>query len=140
MTRRSTLGLVVVVLFNVVNLAGAVYAAALGETLHAALHAALLLPGAYALWRLVPARDGRSRWPGRTAVAPAGADELPDRLTRLADSVDAVALEVERIGEGQRFATRVLTERDAPRVPGASGDAAPVERAGRDAAVPTQRA
>lgn len=36
--------------------------------------------------------------------------ELWERLTRLEQSVDSVAIEVERIGEGQRFVTRVLAE------------------------------
>lgn len=39
--------------------------------------------------------------------------ELMDRLTRLDHAVDSIAVEVERIGEGQRFVTRVLAERPA---------------------------
>jgi hypothetical protein len=34
--------------------------------------------------------------------------ELDDRLGRLEQAMDAVAVEVERVGEGQRFVTRVL--------------------------------
>lgn len=34
--------------------------------------------------------------------------EMDDRLTRLEQAMDAVAVEVERIGEGQRFVTRML--------------------------------
>lgn len=34
--------------------------------------------------------------------------ELDDRLARLEQAMDAVAVEVERVGEGQRFVTRVL--------------------------------
>lgn len=37
--------------------------------------------------------------------------ELGDRLTRLEQAVDAVAVEVERIAEGQRFTTKLLSER-----------------------------
>jgi hypothetical protein len=44
-----------------------------------------------------------------TAVA-AFPQELVERLNRLDHSVDSIAIEVERIGEGQRFVTRVLTE------------------------------
>jgi hypothetical protein len=33
-----------------------------------------------------------------------------DRLARLESAVEAIAIEVERISEGQRFTTRVLTE------------------------------
>jgi hypothetical protein len=39
-------------------------------------------------------------------------------LTHLEQSVDAVAIEVERIGEGQRFMTRFFTENGTPRAPG----------------------
>lgn len=34
-----------------------------------------------------------------------------DRLEHLQQSVDAIAIEVERIAEGQRFTTRLLSER-----------------------------
>ncbi len=33
------------------------------------------------------------------------------RLTRLEQAVEAIAIEVERVGEGQRFLTRAVTER-----------------------------
>ena len=36
--------------------------------------------------------------------------ELMERLQRLEESVESVAVEVERVGEGQRFMTRVLAE------------------------------
>lgn len=35
----------------------------------------------------------------------------PDQLQQIAQSVDAIAIEVERISEGQRFTTRMLTDR-----------------------------
>jgi len=38
-------------------------------------------------------------------------DEIADRVNRIDTSVDAVALEVERISEGQRFTTRLLADR-----------------------------
>jgi hypothetical protein len=37
--------------------------------------------------------------------------DLTTRLERIEQAVDAVALEVERISEGQRFTTRLLSER-----------------------------
>jgi hypothetical protein len=41
---------------------------------------------------------------------------LTSQLTQLTQAVDAIALEVERISEGQRFTTRLLSEqRDAAR-------------------------
>jgi hypothetical protein len=42
------------------------------------------------------------------------APELAERLDRMEQAIDAVAVEVERISEAQRFTTRVLTERTEP--------------------------
>ena len=51
--------------------------------------------------------------------------EMQERMTRLEQSVDAIAVEVERVGEGQRFMTRVLTEqREHQQIPVGTGDAA----------------
>lgn len=36
-----------------------------------------------------------------------------DRMTRLEQAVEAIALEVERISEGQRFTTKLLADRAA---------------------------
>ena len=44
-------------------------------------------------------------------------DEISDRLSRLDNAMDSVAVEVERISEGQRFTTKLLAERGAPAVP-----------------------
>lgn len=38
--------------------------------------------------------------------------EQPRGTTQLERAIDAIALEVERISEGQRFTTRLLAERD----------------------------
>lgn len=56
MTPRSRIWLVLAVLFVVVNLAGAAFAAARGELLHACIHAVLLLVGAYFVGRLAARR------------------------------------------------------------------------------------
>ena len=37
--------------------------------------------------------------------------EVTSRLERIEQAVDAIAIEVERISEGQRFTTKLLTER-----------------------------
>jgi hypothetical protein len=42
--------------------------------------------------------------------------ELSDRLRRLEGGVDTIALEVERISEGQRFVTKLLAEREKDRL------------------------
>jgi hypothetical protein len=46
----------------------------------------------------------------RSANAPAVPIELMGRLERIEQSLDAVAVEVERISEGQRFTTKLLSE------------------------------
>jgi K+-sensing histidine kinase KdpD len=38
-------------------------------------------------------------------------DEIADRVNHMETSIDAVAVEVERISEGQRFTTRLLADR-----------------------------
>jgi hypothetical protein len=60
---------------------------------------------------------------------------LAERLTRLDQAVDTIAIEVERISEGQRFLTKVMTD-NTGRALGA-GPAQPVEINAREgAAVP----
>jgi hypothetical protein len=101
MPRRTTIWQAAAVLFAALNLAGGIYAAAIAEPLHAASHVALALLGALVWWRLAaPA--------GAAADGAPLAAELDARLARLERSVDAVAVDVERIGEGQRYVTRVL--------------------------------
>lgn len=46
----------------------------------------------------------------RTIAAPRVAPEISNQLNQLSQAVDAIALEVERISEGQRFTTRLLAE------------------------------
>jgi len=46
----------------------------------------------------------------RPAVPPQALTETAQRLERLESSVDAIAIEVERISEGQRFVTKLLAE------------------------------
>ena len=49
--------------------------------------------------------------------------ELADRLSRIEQGMEATSLEVERIGEGQRFLTRLFTEGEGARAVGAGGTA-----------------
>jgi len=48
-------------------------------------------------------------------AAPAALAESDDRFARLEQAVDAIAVEVERISEGQRFLTKLQTERSEVR-------------------------
>lgn len=101
MNRRSKLWLAAASLANFVNAAGGGYAVALGEEVHAAVHAALLLLGSIWAWRLA------------TRAGEPDSLRLPDaaRMEQLQQSVDAIAIEVERIGEAQRFTAKLKQER-----------------------------
>ncbi|HEY7899254.1 MAG TPA: hypothetical protein VIC03_12660 [Gemmatimonadaceae bacterium] len=114
MTRRSKARFAAAVLFSLVNLAGGVMAALAGELIHASVHAGLLLLGGYYARRI---------WLSGTVVTPvaeAADAELTDRLTHLELSVEAAAMAVERVGEGQRFMARFLEEHETPPAPGES--------------------
>src|SRR5262249_22523689 len=89
-------------LFALINLGGAGIAAVAGEVLHAAAHVALMLLGAYFAWRLAP------RLRRQDMLAEKEADP---RLERIQQSLDAIGLGVERIGEAQRFTTKIVSER-----------------------------
>ena len=47
----------------------------------------------------------------------APADDLAERLARIESTVEATALEVERVAEANRFVAKVLSERVAPPAP-----------------------
>lgn len=103
MTERGrTIWRVAAVVFTTANLVGLGMAMAAGEGMHGALHAVLGLVGAAAVWRL-----GR-----RSASLDAANAPLDDgRLEQLQQSIDAIAVEVERIGEAQRFHAKLQSER-----------------------------
>jgi hypothetical protein len=88
-------------LFTVLNAGGAGFAIAMREPGHAVGHAAAMLFG-YLLWRAV----SRS---SRVQLSESGS--TTQRLDLLQQSVDAIALEVERISEAQRFSVRLQAER-----------------------------
>ena len=104
MTRqRAKLWFVVASLFTLINLGGAVVAAVTGGVLHTAAHVGLSLLGAYFVWRLAPRARQREEMLAEQEAVP--------RLERLQQSLDAIGLEVERIGEAQRFTTKIVAER-----------------------------
>lgn len=110
MKRRSIIWPVLAVIFTLGNIAGAVYAAALGEIRHASLHVLLTVIGALVSWALITSRRnpreiGALRTPGSSG-------ELGSHLSNLEQSLDAIAVEVERVGENQRYMTKVLTEQE----------------------------
>ena len=84
----------------------------------------VLLPLSIALARRI--------WRRGVATVTSLPAELTDRLTRLEQGVDAVAVEVERIGEGQRYMARMMGEDGGMRAIGA-GAADPIAVKARDA-------
>jgi hypothetical protein len=84
----------------------------------------VLLPLSIALARRI--------WRRGVATVTSLPAELMDRLTRLEQGVDAVAVEVERIGEGQRYMARMMGEDASLRAIGA-GSADPIEVKAREA-------
>jgi hypothetical protein len=101
MTRRARVWRAVAVVFTVVNVGGVGYAALSAEPVHAAVHVGLVV-ATYLVWRLLP----RARRLDLPHAHPA-----EERLDRLQESLDAIAIEVERIGEAQRYAVKVVAER-----------------------------
>ncbi len=110
MIRRPRMWMAVAVLFTLVNVAGGVYAAVIGEVLHCLLHVVLTLVGG--LWILLLARGRAASGIQREGAAGVTGQRsvFGDQLANLEQSLDAVAVEVERIGESQRFMTRRFTE------------------------------
>src|SRR6478672_4696564 len=74
----------------------------------------------------------------RNVAAPSTDAETRDRLERIEQAVDAIAVEVERISEGQRFTTKIIAELRG--LPQPDPSAALAERAGDRSAVPLSRA
>lgn len=105
MTRSSKIWRVVAGLYAFINVGGLIFAWAQDEEMHAMLHLFLILIGVagYIGWRL--ARRGV---PEEIPQAQLAAEK--QRLEYLQQSVDAMALELERVGEAQRFADKLRVE------------------------------
>jgi hypothetical protein len=75
-----------------------------------------LLTGIFFVVVLLPISLAFARRIWRRGVATVSAlpQEVMERLTRLDQAVDAIAVEVERIGEGQRFMTRLFANKGTP--------------------------
>jgi hypothetical protein len=88
-----------------------------------------VLSGLFMVIVLLPLSIALSRriWRRSAAVVTSIPREIAERLSRMEQAVEATAVEVERIGEGQRFLTRLFTEGEGARAIG-SGAAQPLER------------
>jgi hypothetical protein len=102
MERRNGFWVAAAVLFALANAVAAGFYYARGEVPHSLAHASLMVLGTWLVWWLNEPAAPRDR-----ASLPPG----DERLERLQQSMDAVALEVERIGEAQRFSAKVESQR-----------------------------
>jgi hypothetical protein len=81
---------------------------------------AVPLGGVFTLFVLAPIAFSAARmmWKRTNRMVSARPAALPDesarRLERLEQGMDAIAIEIERISEGQRFVTKLLSEAHAP--------------------------
>lgn len=105
MTRRSKLWRWAAGLVTFINVGGLAYAWAQDEEMHAMLHLFLLLLAlaGYVGWRLA--------WRGAPQDHLPRAELAEERIAYLQQSVDAMALELERVGEAQRFTDKLRVER-----------------------------
>ena len=62
-----------------------------------------------------------TKWLEPRPVPPRELSTINSRLEKIEAAVDAIAVEVERISESQRFTARLQAEQRAPRLPGATG-------------------
>jgi hypothetical protein len=98
--RRRAPWLVVAGVFTAINVAGGVYALFQGEMMHALSHAVLTVVGIGWMLRLAMREEGFA------------AAALPNqRVEQLQQSVDNLAVQVERIGEAQRYLAKVAADR-----------------------------
>ena len=56
----------------------------------------------------------------RDSLQPKVPEEVRARLERMENAIDSIAVEVERIAEGQRFTTKLLSERATEATDGAA--------------------
>lgn len=112
MTRRFKAWMAVGAAFASLNFLGGLVAAADGEAMHSGVHGGLTLVTLFVMWWFVDLNRRRRE----TTTVQALPTVVGDRLARLEQAVDAMAIEIERIGEGQRFLTQHLTRGDDQKI------------------------
>src|SRR5438270_8659948 len=65
-----------------------------------------------------------TKWLEPRPVPPRELSTISGRLEKIEAAVDAIAIEVERISESQRFAARLQAEQQPARLPGVGGSSA----------------
>lgn len=73
----------------------------------------LALTGIQSVTRIVTSVIDRKK-----SVQPAALHEIAQNIERINQAIEATALEVERIGESQRFLTKVLSDKETKTIAG----------------------
>jgi hypothetical protein len=95
---------------------------------------AFILGGIFLFVAIFPLSIAYARriWRRSAAAVSALPHDIVERFTQLDQAMESIAVEVERIGEGQRFITRVLSEQGSRAALG-EGAAKPIDVRARDA-------
>lgn len=91
----------------------------------------IAIPIVFTMFVLFPIALAYSRriWKRAATVIAPVPQEVRDKLDQMGDMVETMALEVERIGEGQRFITKVLTDNNPRSLGEGAMQSIPVPRA-----------
>jgi hypothetical protein len=84
-----------------------------------------VIPGIVIIVLGVPIVRLITKWLEPRPVPPRELTSINGRLEKIESAVDAIAVEVERISESQRFAARLQSEQHSARLPAAGGSSAP---------------
>ncbi|HMC55819.1 MAG TPA: hypothetical protein VKH19_11635 [Gemmatimonadaceae bacterium] len=109
--RRSKRWFLIASIFTLINVLGAPLALVAHEGMHLTLHIVLAAVGAFFMWHFAGARRAEAALGGAQVEGDAAGAER--QMAELQQSVDAIAVEVERIGESQRYAVKLAAERVA---------------------------
>src|SRR6478672_8747428 len=80
-----------------------------------------VIPGIVTLVLGFPVVRLITKWLEPRPVPPRELSSISGRLEHIEAAVDAIAVEVERISESQRFTARLQSEQSSARLPGAGG-------------------
>ena len=80
-----------------------------------------VIPGLVTLILGLPVVRLITKWLEPRPVPPRELSTISGRLEKIEAAVDAIAIEVERISESQRFTARLQSEQHSPRLPQGGG-------------------
>jgi hypothetical protein len=83
-----------------------------------------VVPGIVTIVLGIPIVRLITKWLEPRPIPPRELSSIDGRLEKIEAAVDAIALEVERISESQRFTARLQSEQQSLKLPGASGSSA----------------